>query len=320
MTPNERFIDAIDTLNKRAYSLVEQNAKGWARYACEKGIISLEECEQIEQYVNLRNTMGHGGMKYITVTEEDVEQVNKYIDIMTNGRRSEPQKEATPPKEVEKKPVAPITTIDMSITGISSRNAAVKLNNASVDLKNIKSTCCDWGDEDNWPSIEIMLRTNKVVTITYNDEATDMDGKTPEDYCRRYKLYFTENGKTYYDYLRATRKMLQNDIARAYDKCDKTSIFLDGLITNAVNMTKIKLDDDCISVTLYDGTLLETQYTRNSIDHKGRSVNYYVKGNSFSVTVDSETQIEYGFAINEMIKADYDYAEDVYRKARTKRR
>ncbi len=321
MTPNEKFIDAIDILNKRAYNLVNQNAKGWARVAYKNGILSLEDCSRIEQFVDLRNAMGHGGMKYINVTEEEVKQVNRYIEIMTNGKDGAQDKEKEPqPEKVEEAPKPLTKAPDMTISGISTKSATVKLNNAGVDLMNVKSTCCDWGDDNNWPSLEIMLRTNKVITVFYNDESTDIDGETPEDYCCDYQLYFEENGKTYYDYLSATRKMLQNDIRRIFDKCDKSSIFLDGLIVNARNISEIKSTGDILSIRLYDGTILETQYTVNSSDHSGRGIEYYAKKGAFTVTLDSKTETEYGFAISNMLKEDFKYAEDTFIKVKSKRR
>ncbi|MBQ7761853.1 MAG: hypothetical protein IJ400_07340 [Clostridia bacterium] len=323
MTPNEKFIDAIDILNKRAYNLVDQNAKGWAKVAYKNGLISLEDCSRIEQFVDLRNAMGHGGMKYINVTEEEVRLVNRYIEIMTNGKAGAQKEEETPapqPKKVEEAPKSPAKAPDLSISGICTKGASVKLNNVTVDLKNVKSTCCDWGDDNHWPSLEIMLRTNKIVTITYNDEATDIDGDSPEYYCGQYNLYYEEDGQTYYDYLSATRKMLQNDIRRIFDKCDKSSIFLDGLIVNAKNMSDIKANGDLISIRLYDGTILETQYTINSSDHNERDIKYYVEKDAFTVTVDSKIETEYSFAINNMLKTDFKYAEDTFIKVRSKRR
>lgn len=324
MTPKEEFINAIDTLNKKAYDLVNQNAKGWARIAYRDGHITNEECSEIETFVNIRNAMVHGWMEDISITEARVRQVNSYIDLMVYGKKGAPQpKEETPqpqpPKEV---PVIKEREPDLSITGVNSKGASIKLNNGQIeiDLKNVKSTCCDWGDEENWPSLEIMLRTNKVIVIPYNGESADVDGDTPEDYCDAYKLYYEEDGESYYDYLSATRKMLQNDIRKIFDKCDKTSIFLDGLIVNAVNISEIRSDKSTISIRLYDDTILETEYTSVSCDHRGREIDYYVKKGAFSVSYGDKTDIEYSFAINEMVKTDFEYAETVFSKAKAKRR
>lgn len=325
MTLKERFIDAVDILNKRAYSLVDQNAKGWAKIAYKNGLISLEECSDIEFLVDTRNYMSHGGMDRAIITEHDLARANRYIEIMTTGKQDEseeedeekpipsPKKESAPPKPSTKSP-------DMTIKGISTKNTSVKLNNGVIDLKNVKATCCDWGDEAHWPALEILLRTNKLVTITYDDESTDLDGESPEDYCQDYQLFYEENGEAYYDYLNATRKMLQNDIRRIFDKCDKTSIFLDGLVVNTANMSEIKIVEDCITIRLYDGTILETQYTKNSSDHKGRDIEYYVKNGAFTVKIGAKSETEYSFAIDSMLKADFKYAEDTFIKTKSKRR
>ena len=325
MTPKEEFINAIDTLNKKAYERVNQNAKGWARIAYRDGHITNEECSEIETFVNIRNAMVHGWMEDISITESRVNQVNGYIDLMVFGKRSTPQpKEEAPQPQPPKKevPVVKEREPDLSITGINSKETKIKLSNGQFefDLKNVKSTCCDWGDEKNWPSLEITLRTNKVIVISYNGDSTDMDGETPEDYCDAYKLYYEEDGETYYDYLSGTRKMLQNDIRRIFDKCDKTSVYLDGLIVNTVNISGIRRDKSVISIRLYDDTVLETGYTKVSCDHRGRDVSYYVKKGSFSVNYGDKAEVEYDFAINEMAKADLEYAEAVFLKAKAKRR
>ncbi|MBQ4584944.1 MAG: hypothetical protein IJA82_01910 [Clostridia bacterium] len=337
MTPKEQFINAIDILNKKAYDLVNQNAKGWARIAYRDGLITHEECTGIENCVNIRNAMVHGWMEEISITEYRVKQVNGYIDLMVYGKRQAPNLEEeeiipTPqpkpqpqpqiqPKQ-EEMPTLSDKDPDMTITGISSRNVKIKLNNGQCefDLKNVKSTCCDWGDEKNWPSLEIMLKTNKIIKITYNRESVDMDGESPYDYCDGYGYYYQEDGADYYDFLKASRKMLQNDIRRIFDKCDKTSIFLDGLIVNTVNMTEIKSIKECISIRLYDDTLLETGYTECSIDHKGRDIDYYVDESALTINFGNKAEVEYSFAINEMTKADFEYAEAVYLKTRAKRR
>lgn len=79
---NDKFIDAIDKLNKMAYMLVNGNAKVWAAKAVERKIITYDQRARIVQLVDLRNSMGHGNSVYINVGAKEVEEVKKYIAIM----------------------------------------------------------------------------------------------------------------------------------------------------------------------------------------------------------------------------------------------
>ena len=81
---NAKFKDAIDKLNKIAYMLVDGNAKAWAAKAVGLKIITYKERARIEQLVDLRNSMGHGNAEYINVGQNEVNEANKYVRIMSN--------------------------------------------------------------------------------------------------------------------------------------------------------------------------------------------------------------------------------------------
>lgn len=80
---NDRFKDLIDKLNKMAYMIVDGNAKLWASKAVQKKIITYKDRARIEQLVDLRNSMGHGNSAYINVGPNEVNEVNRYVKIMS---------------------------------------------------------------------------------------------------------------------------------------------------------------------------------------------------------------------------------------------
>lgn len=84
MRLQDEFTNGIDRLNKIAYSIVNGNAKAWASKAERKGIISVNEKIEIENLVELRNVIGHGGAGKVMISQSDVDSVNTYIRIMNN--------------------------------------------------------------------------------------------------------------------------------------------------------------------------------------------------------------------------------------------
>lgn len=81
---NKQFSDAIDKLNKMAYMIVNGNANIWARKAASMGIISYDDRARIGQFIQLRNTMDHGGAMYMRMGSNEVQEVNNFIRIMSN--------------------------------------------------------------------------------------------------------------------------------------------------------------------------------------------------------------------------------------------
>ncbi len=84
MRIQDEFANGIDRMNKIAYSIIDGNAKAWASKAERKGIISVSDKIEIENLVDLRNLIGHGGAGRVVVTQADVDAVNTYIRIMSN--------------------------------------------------------------------------------------------------------------------------------------------------------------------------------------------------------------------------------------------
>lgn len=84
MRLQDQFTNGIDRMNKIAYSLINGNAKLWASIAEQKGIISVDEKIEIQNLVDLRNVIGHGGAGKVMITSDDVNTVTTYIRIMNN--------------------------------------------------------------------------------------------------------------------------------------------------------------------------------------------------------------------------------------------
>ena len=84
MRLQDEFTNGIDRMNKIAYSLIGGNAKVWASKAERKGIISISDKIEIENLVNLRNLVGHGGAGRVYISPSDMYSVNNYIRIMNS--------------------------------------------------------------------------------------------------------------------------------------------------------------------------------------------------------------------------------------------
>lgn len=83
-TLQDEFVNGIDRMNKIAYSLVHGNAKAWASKAERKGILTISEKIEIEDLVNLRNTISHGNAGKVFITNRELNAINRYIRIMNN--------------------------------------------------------------------------------------------------------------------------------------------------------------------------------------------------------------------------------------------
>ena len=314
MTANGQFVNAIDTLNKLAKEEGYQGAKDWAYNASKRGIITIDESMEISRYVDLRNTMCHGNFDLVSVTEREVARVNQYINILTSGRIKEPIRVPVQAGAQRQAPVHIGTISSEPLLPIATRNVKLKFNGQMVCLADIKCTCCDWGDEQGWPSLEVVYMSGEIKTIHYNENARDLDGDTPEAYCKQYSLFYKENGEYFCDLLGATRQMLQSDITRAYEKCDKSAIYLDSLIVNAQNISSIKADGTYIAVSLINGEVLETEYTKDSCDHDGHGADDYVKEYSLYTKDGLAIYPNYDEACLLMAKYDYEHAMKLYKK------
>lgn len=78
------FANGIDKMHKIAYSLVKGNARAWASKAERKGIININEKIEINNLVDMRVFISHGGAGKLNITSLDVQKVNYYIKIMNN--------------------------------------------------------------------------------------------------------------------------------------------------------------------------------------------------------------------------------------------
>lgn len=99
MSLQDDFVNGVDRMNKIAYSIVDGNARAWASKAARKGIISINDKIEIENIIDLRVLISHGGAGRVVITLKDIDFINTYIKIMSNtaGRFLKKEKNEMPP-------------------------------------------------------------------------------------------------------------------------------------------------------------------------------------------------------------------------------
>lgn len=83
------FVNKIEELNCLAKDLGETNFKNWAFNAFKNGKISNVDNSKILMYHDIRNIISHGGSGRITIYQEDIDFLDKYIAILDPKRGRE---------------------------------------------------------------------------------------------------------------------------------------------------------------------------------------------------------------------------------------
>ena len=82
------FVNKIEELNCLAKDKGEVNFKQWAYKAFQNGKISNGDNSKILMYHDIRNIISHGGSGRITIYQDDIDFLNKYIGILNPNSRN----------------------------------------------------------------------------------------------------------------------------------------------------------------------------------------------------------------------------------------
>ncbi len=100
MDKSKELIDNMDELSKMAKSYGYSCTRDWACKAAEEGVISISQKILVENLIDLRNTLGHGNSRYVTINGQAIEDLKGVVKIMS---KSEKEKKMNKSKDTRKK-------------------------------------------------------------------------------------------------------------------------------------------------------------------------------------------------------------------------